>query len=157
MGCGLQTLFNIIDITNSLSEPHFKATRWVIGELLKVNTANWQAFPLKYKVFDKYNTSTTKKGLWTAVFGSTRLITIFFYRIKEKKQRKNNSGKTQERESLSSKWLKVKIQFVSSRYGPLSYKLWDLMVEPVLQISSLSFREYSLFSLLSYHGYSFLP
>ena len=30
-------------------------------ELLKVNTANWPALPLKYKVFDKYNTSTTKE------------------------------------------------------------------------------------------------
>ena len=63
VGCGLPTLFNITDITNSLAELHFKATRWVIGELLKVNTANWIAFPLKYKVFDKYMTSTTKKGL----------------------------------------------------------------------------------------------
>ena len=79
VGCGLPTLFNITDITNSLGEPHFKATRWVIGESLKFNTANWSAFPLKYKAFDKYNTSTPKKGLWTAVFGSTRLITILFY------------------------------------------------------------------------------
>ena len=60
MGCGLQILFDITDITNSLAEPHFKATRRVIGELLKVNTANWLAFPLKYEV-DKYNASTTKK------------------------------------------------------------------------------------------------
>ena len=48
-------------MTNSLAEPHFKATRWVIGELLKVNTANLQAFPLKCKIFDKYNISTKKK------------------------------------------------------------------------------------------------
>ena len=61
VGCGLPMLFNIIDITNSLAEPHFKATKWVIGELLKVNTANWLAFPFKYKIFDKYNTSTKKK------------------------------------------------------------------------------------------------
>ena len=61
VGCGLPTQFNITDITNSLAEPHFKATRWVIGELLKFNTANWLAFPLKYKSFDKYNTSTTKE------------------------------------------------------------------------------------------------
>ena len=61
VGCGLPTLFNITDITNSLAEPHFKVLRWVIGELLKVNTANWQAFPFKYKVFDKYKTYTTKK------------------------------------------------------------------------------------------------
>ena len=63
VGCGLPTLFNVIDIINSLAESHFKAIRWVIGELLKVNTANWLAFPLKYKVSGKYNTSTTKKGL----------------------------------------------------------------------------------------------
>ena len=55
LGCGLPTLFNITDITNSLTEQHFKATRWVIGELLKFNTANWRAFP------DKYNTLTTKE------------------------------------------------------------------------------------------------
>ena len=54
-------LFNIADITNSLAEPHFKTTRWVLGELLKFNTTNWQAFPLKYNAFDKFNTSTTKK------------------------------------------------------------------------------------------------
>ena len=101
VGCGLPTLFNVTDITNSLAEPHFKATRWVTGELLKVNTANWLAFFLKYEVFDKYNASATKKGLWTAVFGLTRLITIFFYWIKERNKEKNNSGESQERESLS--------------------------------------------------------
>ena len=63
IGCGLPALFNVTDITNSLAELHFKATRWVIGELLKVNTANWLAFPLKYEVFNKYNASATKKGL----------------------------------------------------------------------------------------------
>ena len=62
VGCGLPTLFNVTDITNSLAEPHFNATRWVIGELLKVNTANWIALPLKYEIFDKCNTSTIKKG-----------------------------------------------------------------------------------------------
>ena len=35
VGCGLMMLSNVIDITNSLAEPHFKVTRWVIGELLK--------------------------------------------------------------------------------------------------------------------------
>ena len=61
VGCGLPMLFNITDLTNSIAEPYFKATRWVICELLKFNTANWLAFPFKYKAFDKYNTSTTKK------------------------------------------------------------------------------------------------
>ena len=56
-----QMLLNVTDIINFLVEPHFKATRWVIGELLKVNTAKWLAFILKYKVFDEYNSSTTKK------------------------------------------------------------------------------------------------
>ena len=32
VGCGFPTLFNVIGITNSLAEPHFKATRWVIVE-----------------------------------------------------------------------------------------------------------------------------
>ena len=49
-------LFNITDITNSLAEPHFKATRWVLGELSKFNTANWLAFP----IFDKNNTTKKK-------------------------------------------------------------------------------------------------
>ena len=53
-------LFSVTDITNSQAEPHFKATRRVLGELLKVNMANWLAFPLKYKVFDKHNSSTRK-------------------------------------------------------------------------------------------------
>ena len=88
VGCGLPMLFNITDITNSLAEPYFKATRWVIGELLKFNTANWLIFPLKCKAFDKYNTFTTRKKIWTAVFGSTRLITIFFYWIKERNKKK---------------------------------------------------------------------
>ena len=41
VGCGLSTLFYITDITNSRAEPHFKASKRVIGELLKINTANW--------------------------------------------------------------------------------------------------------------------
>ena len=61
VGCGLLTLFNVTDIPNSLAEPHFKETRWVTGELLKVNTTNWAAFPLRFKVFDKYNASAKKK------------------------------------------------------------------------------------------------
>ena len=36
---------------------------YILGNFLKFNTANWQVFPLKYKFFDKYNTSTTKKTL----------------------------------------------------------------------------------------------
>ena len=56
-------LFSVTDITNSQAEPHFKATRRVIGELLKVNTAKWLAFARKYKVFDKYNSSTIKREL----------------------------------------------------------------------------------------------
>ena len=63
VGCGLLMLFNITDITNSLPEPHFKATMWVLGELLKFNRANWLASPLKYKAFNKYNTSTTERTL----------------------------------------------------------------------------------------------
>ena len=31
-----------------------------LGELVKVNTAKWQEFPFKYKVFDKHNSSTRK-------------------------------------------------------------------------------------------------
>ena len=61
VGCGLPTLLNVTDIINSLAESYFKATMWVIGELLKVNTANWLAFHLKYNVFDEYNASATKK------------------------------------------------------------------------------------------------
>ena len=78
-------------------------------------------------------------------------------KTKKTKNKKNNSGKSQERESLSSKWRKVRVQFVSGRYGPLSFRFWDLMAELVLQILSLSLGEYSLFlSPLSYQSYSFL-
>ena len=83
MGCGVPTLFNITDITNSRAEPHFKATRWVLGLLLKFNTANWLASPFKYKAFGKYNTSITKHSrVWVYKIK----ITIFFYWTKRKKQ-----------------------------------------------------------------------
>ena len=101
VGFGLPTLFNVTDITNSLAEPHFKATKWVIGELLKVNTANWQAFPLKYKVFDKYNASATKKRTLNCHVCVNKINNNILLLNKRKKQRKNNSGKSQERESLS--------------------------------------------------------
>ena len=152
-------LFNITDITNSLAEPHFKATRWVLGEFLKFNTPHWLAFPLKYKAFDKYNTSTTtkKRTLNCRVWVTKINNNILLLNKRKKRKKKNNSGKSQEWESLSSKWRKVRIQFVS-RYGPLSFRLWDSMTEPVLEISSLSLGEYSLFlSPLSYQSYSFLP
>ena len=55
-----RTLFNITDITTSQTESHLKATRRFLGELLKVSTANWRAFHLKYKVFDKHKSSTRK-------------------------------------------------------------------------------------------------
>ena len=40
-----RTLFNVTDITNSKAEPHIKAVRRVLGESLKVNTANWILSP----------------------------------------------------------------------------------------------------------------
>ena len=83
LGCGLPTLFNITDNTNSLAGPHFDATRWVIGELLKFNTTNWLAFPFKYKAFNKCNTSTTKKDSELPFWANKVKITVFFYRIKE--------------------------------------------------------------------------
>ena len=103
VGSGLPALFNITDITNSRAESHFNATRWVLGELLKFNTANWITFPLKYKAFDKYNTSTKKKKkkmtlncrVWVNKINNNILLLN-----KRKKQRKNNSGNKQERESL---------------------------------------------------------
>ena len=58
-GCVLPNA-NVTDITNSQAESHLKATRRVRGELLKVNTANWLAFLLKCKVFDKHNSPTRK-------------------------------------------------------------------------------------------------
>ena len=105
VGCDLSALFNITDITNSLAEPHFKPTRWVLGELLKFNAANRLAFPLKYKAFNKCNTSTTKKRtlnchVWVNKINNNILL---LNKKKQKTKKKNNSCKTQERESLSSK------------------------------------------------------
>ena len=57
VGYGLPNAIYVTDITNSQADPHFKAAGRVIGELFKFNTANWLAFHLKYKVFDKYNSS----------------------------------------------------------------------------------------------------
>ena len=34
-------LGSVTDIINSRAEPHFKATGWVISEILIVNAANW--------------------------------------------------------------------------------------------------------------------
>ena len=51
---------NVTNITKSQAEPYSKATRRVLGESLKINTANWVAFPFKYRVFDKHNSSTKK-------------------------------------------------------------------------------------------------
>ena len=83
-----RTLFNITDTTNSLVEPHFKATRWVIGKSLKVNTANWLTFPLKYKVFNKYNISTTKRTLnchvWVNKINNNILLLIKRQKTKKK-------------------------------------------------------------------------
>ena len=69
-------LFNITDITNSLAEQHFKATRWVLGELLKVNTANWLAFPLKYKVYNKYNCCIAMNNYTYTYADACRIITM---------------------------------------------------------------------------------
>ena len=88
VGCGLLTLFNVTDITNSLAELHFKAIRWIIGELLKVNTANWLAFPLKYKVFDKYNNSTTNKRTLNCRVWVNKIDNNILLLNKRKKQRK---------------------------------------------------------------------
>ena len=92
VGCGLPTLFDITYITNSLAEPHFKATRWVIGELLKVSTANWLALPLKYYVFDNYNTSTTKKRTLNCRTWVNKINNNIILLNKRKKQRKNKQG-----------------------------------------------------------------
>ena len=92
-----RTLFSVIDITNSQAEQHFKATRRVIGEILRVNTSNWQDFSLKYKVFDNYNSSTTKRIMNCRVWVNKINNNILLLN-KRKKQRKNKSGKSQERE-----------------------------------------------------------
>ena len=93
VGSGLPTQFNVTDITSSLAEPHFKATRWIIGKLLKVNTANWPSFPLKYKVFDKYNTSTTKKRTMNCRVWVNKINNNILLLNKRKKQR-NKEKKT---------------------------------------------------------------
>ena len=74
VGCGLTTLFNITDTANSQAEPHFNATRWDMGELLKVNTANWLAFPLKYKVLDKYKKRTLNCRVWASKINNNILL-----------------------------------------------------------------------------------
>ena len=50
-----RVLFSVTDITNSPAEPHLKATRRIIGDQIKLNTANRLHFPHKHKVFDKHN------------------------------------------------------------------------------------------------------
>ena len=72
-----------------LAEPHFKATSWVIGELLKLNIA----FPLKYKVFNKYNTSTIKEDSELPCLGQQDWNNNILL-LNEKKEKRNNSGKS---------------------------------------------------------------
>ena len=86
VGCGLLTLFNTTDITNSLAEPHFKATRWFIGELLKFNTSNWLAFPSNRRPSTNTILRQQKKTLNCRVWVNKIKITIFFYCTKTKKQ-----------------------------------------------------------------------
>ena len=123
MGCGLPTLFSITDITNSQDEPHFKATRWVIGELSEVNTANCLAFPpqiqdlLTNTIRPQKKKMTLNYRVWVNKINNNILLLN-----KRKKETKKKSGKSQERENLSSKWWKVKLRFDNGRYSPLSYK-----------------------------------
>ena len=90
IGCGLLTLFNVTDITNSLDEPHFKATRWVIGELLKVNTANWLAFPSNTRpstntIFPQQKKGTLNCHVWVNKINNNILL-LNKRKNKEKKQ-----------------------------------------------------------------------
>ena len=59
--------------------------------------------PLKYKVFDKYNSSTIKWTLNCRVRVNTinNNIILLNKRKKEREKEKNDSGKSQARESLS--------------------------------------------------------
>ena len=63
VGCGLPVLFNITDITNSLAEQYFKATKHIIGKLLKVNTDNLASFPRQVQGLRQLQYFHYKKGL----------------------------------------------------------------------------------------------
>ena len=126
VGCGLPILFNITDITNSLAEPHFKATRWVIGELLKVNTANWLAFHLKYKVFDKYNTSTTKKRTLNCHVWVNKINNNILWLNKRKKQRKAIQVKARSKKVflLNGGRRKYSLSAVDMVHFPSDFGIW---------------------------------
>ena len=100
VGCGLPTLYYRYH-----QLPSWIPFRWIIGELLKLgellkfNTANWQAFPLKYKAFDKYNTSTTKEDSELPCLRQQDLNNNILL-LNKKKETRNNSGKAQARESF---------------------------------------------------------
>ena len=127
VGCGLPTLFNVTDITNSLAEPHIKATRWVIGELLKVNAANRLAFPLKYKVFDKKNTSktTTKTKTLNCRVWFNKINKNIFLLNKRKKQRKKTIEVKVRSEKVFLYLGRASIEiFISRTRSPFNIYYW---------------------------------
>ena len=107
VGNGLPTLSNITDITNSLAEPHFKATRWVIGKLLKFKTSSPPS-----NTMPSANTilRQQKKTLNCRVWVNKIKITIFFYLTKRKKQ--ETIQVIARARKFSFKGRKVKTQFV---------------------------------------------
>ena len=96
MGCGLTNVIWCTHITNFLAEPSFKATRWVIGELLKFYTANWQAFPSNTRsstntILLQQNMTLNCRVLVDKI--NSNIILLNKRNKKEKRRKKNNSGK----------------------------------------------------------------
>ena len=85
----LKEIWTVTDTTNSRTEAQFKATGWVISEILIVNAAHWPAFPPQIQGLRQIQFFIIKEWFWTIVFGLTRLIKKFFYYIKER----NNENK----------------------------------------------------------------
>ena len=126
VACGLLMLFDITDIAKSLAELHFKATRRVIGELLKVNTANWLAFSLKYKVFNKYNTSTTKKRTLNCRVWVNKINNNILLLNKRNKQKKTIQVKVRSEKVfllISRRW-KYSSSAVDTVRFPSDFGIW---------------------------------
>ena len=87
VGCCLPMLFDITDITNTLGEPHFKATRGVIGELLKSTRLTGELSPSNIRLSTKAIHSQQEKTLNCYVWVNKINISILLVN-KRKKQKK---------------------------------------------------------------------
>ena len=133
-------LFNITDITYSLAEPHFKATRWVISESLKFNTANRPAFPPQIQCLRQIQYFYNKKRTLNCRVWVNKINNNILLLNKIKKQKKTILVKARSDKVflLNSRGWEYSSSVVDTVHFPSDFGIW-------FQTLSLSLGEYSLF------------